>query len=134
MKYIHAADMLPALEAMADLMRKLDQSGGRDYLEILLQYALSKGDIEDDGAFFDLIRTKISPDSGGNVMTLAQRLEQRGRMQGREEGFSLGRQNEQFEVARSMLADDLDPGMISKYTRLPLEQVEALAKTPEYQD
>lgn len=63
---------------MSDLLSKIDLAGGRQYVEILLQYTFSKGEVLDEGEFFDLVRTRISPEIEGSIMSSAQKFEQRG--------------------------------------------------------
>lgn len=132
MKHIRAADILPYLKELAAVLKKIDQNGGRDYVEILLQYTFGKGEIEDDGAFFDLIRTQISPEIEENMMSLAKKFEQRGLEQGIHHGIQQGIQKgldeAQIKYATKMLLDGVESAFISKITELPLEKVLALKK------
>ena len=71
LKHIFARDIFPYLKDITKLLRSIDQSGGRDYISIVLQYILERAELNDKEAFFTLVNTKISPDVGENIMTLA---------------------------------------------------------------
>jgi len=49
-----------------------------------------------------------------------------GRLEGKIEGRLEGKIEGKIEAARSMLADDMSPELISKYTDLSLEKIKAL--------
>ena len=51
-----------------------------------------------------------------------------GLTQGREEGISIGRTQGREEMALSMLRDNEPIEKIAKYSRLPLERIQELAK------
>src|SRR5207253_4034154 len=92
LKHIFARDVLPYLQDIAELLRRITQAGGENYVSIVLQYALERGELRNKQAFFALINTQISPEVGEKVMTLAEQLIQEGRQEGRQEGHQEGRQ------------------------------------------
>ena len=51
-----------------------------------------------------------------------------GRAEGLEEGRAEGRADEKMAIAKSMKADGIPLGTISKYTKLSIEEIENLAK------
>jgi len=122
MKHIHAADILPYIREMADIMHQLTLNGGRQYVEILLQYSFSKGEIQDDSAFFDLIRTRVSPEIGDKVMGLAQRI--------RQDTW----QEAQLEYALRMLQEGAEPAFVAKITKLPIEKINELVTSSATND
>ncbi len=72
LKHIFARDILPYLRDMAGLLHHIDQTGGRDYIAIVLQYILERGELRDKQAFFELINHQISPEVGEKIMSLAE--------------------------------------------------------------
>lgn len=58
-------------------------------------------------------------------MTLEEKIKLEVEM-AREEAFKEGTQEEKKIAARKMKADGLDPEVISKYTELPISEIEGL--------
>ena len=63
-------------------------------------------------------------------MSLAEKFERRGELKGKLEGELKGKLEGKLETARYMLEEGLDPASVSKFTRLPLEQIRSLIKQP----
>lgn len=120
LKHIFSRDILPWLNNIADLMHELEQSGGRDFLAIVLQYMIERGEISDKDAFFNLVDTKISHEVGEQIMSLATQLKEEGRLEGKLEG--------ELKIAKRMLEEGSDPAFIKKVTGLSLEQIRELQK------
>ncbi|MHB1947494.1 MAG: Rpn family recombination-promoting nuclease/putative transposase [Gammaproteobacteria bacterium] len=124
LKHIFARDMLPYLQDMAELMHRINLAGGENVVEVVLEYILDIGEINNKNVFFQLVSKQISPRIGRKVMNLKEqfRIEglQEGRRKGLQEGRQEGRQEEKFEIARKLLAENVDPVFIVKITGLPL--------------
>jgi predicted transposase/invertase (TIGR01784 family) len=118
LKHIYARDVLPYLHDIAELLRRIARSGGSDYVSIVLQYALERGELRNKEAFFDLINTQISSEVGEKVMTLAEQL--------KAEGIAEGLQKGKFEVARRLLAEGSEATFIAKITGISLETLKTL--------
>ncbi len=118
LKHIYARDVLPYLQDIAELLRRIAQSGGRDYVSIVLQYALERGELKNKQAFFELINTQISSEVGEKVMTLAEQLI--------DEGMTKGRQEGKLEVAERLLSEGIELTFVAKMTGLPLERLKSL--------
>ena len=125
LKHIFARDMLPHMHNIMALIRLIYQNDGSDYGGIVLQYALESGEFSDEESFFNLINTKISHEVGADIMSLAKKIEQRGRLEGKLEGKLEGI----LEIAMIMLKDGVEPIFVSKYTGLPLSKVQELMRT-----
>lgn len=121
LKHIFARDIMPHLRDIAEIMKRVDQSGGSDYIAIVLQYFLERGELNDKDAFFKLIDTRISHGVGEKIMSLAEQLRYEGKLEGKLE--------EKIETAKSMLADGIDPAFVAKHTKLPIETIKALQKS-----
>ena len=82
----------------------LAQSGGRDYVSIVLQYASERGELKNKQAFFELINTQISSEVGETIMTLAEQLKADGKLEGK------------LEVAQRLLAEGAEADFIARIT------------------
>jgi len=122
LKHIFERDFLPLLPEITPLLKLLTLNDGSDFCGIVLQYVLESGEFSDEDAFFKLINSDVSHDIGEQMMSLAEKFERRGELKGKLEG--------KLETARYMLEEGLDPASVSKFTRLPLEQIRSLIKQP----
>ena len=52
LKHIFARDIMPYLRDIAELLHNIDQSGGRDYVAIVLQYVLERGELSRSASIF----------------------------------------------------------------------------------
>ncbi len=111
LKHIFARDILPFLQDIAEILRSIACSGGRDFVSIVLQYALERGELKNKPAFFELINTQISSEVGEKVMTLAEQL--------RAEGVQQGK----IEVAERLLAKGEKAAYVTEITGLSLDKL-----------
>ena len=116
LKHIFARDILPWLKDITNILHHLDKTGERDYIAIVLQYLLERGELSDREAFFNLIDTQISHEVGEKIMTLAEQLKQE------------GKQESALEIAKRMLDAGSDPVFVEKVTGLSRNKIEALQK------
>lgn len=110
------------------LLRAVDQSQSQNYLGLVLQYIVQSAELGDKNAFFELINTHISEETGEKIMTLAEQLKLEGEMRGELKGKVEGKLEGKLETAQEMIAQGLDLNLIAKVTRLPLEKIKALKK------
>lgn len=80
----------------------------------MLQYIYERAELKNKEAFFDLITTKISPDVGEKIMTLAEQMREEGKIEG------------ETEIAKRLLNENLDLLFISKMTGLSLNKLKIL--------
>jgi len=120
LKHIFARDILPFLKDIAQDMHHLDQIGGRDFIEIVLQYLLERGELSDNEAFFKLIDTQISHEVGEKIMSLAEQLREEGKLEGELKG--------KLEIAQRMLEAGSDLVFVEKVTGLSRDKIEAFQK------
>lgn len=123
MKHINERDLLPFIQEIMDTLKLLEQSGCSNFVNRVLQYALERGEIDDEVSFFKLIETRFITDVGGNVMTLGERLVDRGLQQGLQQGFQKGRFEGKLEVAERLLAEGTDLAFVAKITELSVEEI-----------
>ncbi|HAU1484593.1 TPA: Rpn family recombination-promoting nuclease/putative transposase [Legionella pneumophila] len=120
LKHIFARDILPWLKEIAATLRQMDNEGGRDFIEIVLQYLLERGELSDQDAFFKIIDTQISHEVGEKIMSLAEQLI--------EEGKAKGKNEERLEIAKKMIEEGIDPDSVIKITGLSLDKIKELQK------
>ncbi|MEQ1790244.1 MAG: Rpn family recombination-promoting nuclease/putative transposase [Rickettsiales bacterium] len=144
LKHIFARDVLPYLQDIAGFLKKITQSGGHDYVSIVLQYALERGELKDKRAFFDLINTKISSEVGEKIMTLAEQIKAEGIAEGIQkgiqkgitegvqkgitEGVQMGKFEAKLEVAERLFKEGVELIFVSKITGISLERLTVLQK------
>lgn len=116
LKHIFARDILPFLKDIADTLHQLDNAGGRDFIAIVLQYLLERGELSDKEAFFKLIDTQISHEVGEKIMSLAEQLKEEGRIE------------KEREIAKRMLDEGAEPAFVAKVTGLSLDKIKMLQK------
>lgn len=122
LKHIFARDIFPYLQHIAELLRYIDQSGGRSYIAIILQYIYERAELKDQDAFFSLITTEISPDVGEKIMTLAEQMRHKGLQEGKQEGVF----EEKIETAKRLLKENVELVFISRVTGLSLDRIKEL--------
>ena len=134
LKHIFARDILPYLQDITEIMRRIDQSGGRDYIAIVLEYMFERGELSDRQNFFQLIQHEISPDVGEKVMTLSEQFRAEGRTQGRAEGvakgIAKGKIERELEIVKNLRATGAELTFIAKVTALPLIKVQEYCNEP----
>ena len=116
LKHIFARDILPFLKDIADTLHQLDNAGGRDFIAIVLQYLLERGELSDKEAFFKLIDTQISHEVGEKIMSLAEQLKEEGRIE------------KEREIAKRMLDEGAEPAFVAKVTGLSLDKIKMMQK------
>lgn len=122
MKHIFESDILPYIKSLAGLFKELDKAGCREHVQIVIQYAFSKGEVSDEREFFEFVRTKVSPEVEESVMSLAKKI--------KEEGIREG----VIQTALSMLSEGIDPKVIEKCTKMTLVEISELANKPPKND
>nr|WP_259411824.1 Rpn family recombination-promoting nuclease/putative transposase [Coxiella burnetii] len=136
-KHIFARDFISFLKELLPLLKRLEQANAHNYLISTITYLL-QADIEDPTEAVKLINEELSSNIGGEIMTLAERLEKKGFEKGLTEGRSLAerleqkfRNEEKQLLACQMLQAQIDPLLIAKLTGLHLEEVQAGALNNE---
>lgn len=125
-KHIATRDFMNFLKRLLPLLKHLESAGAEDYLISTLTYLL-QADIEDPEETAKLIHNELSSRLGGEVMTLAERLEERGfhkgKLEGEKVGFEKGRNEEKLLIAQQMLKQNVDTAFVVKVTGLTLEEM-----------
>ena len=132
MKHIYKRDLAAKWQEIADNLPKIAEvSAGYDFIEILLSYTLPSIEKEDKILLQDTLNKKLGKEKGEHLMTsLAQQWynegiaegASKGKLEGLNEGIFAGR----IEIARNLLAQNMDINSISAVTSLPIDQIQKL--------
>jgi recombination-promoting nuclease RpnB len=117
LKHIFKRDMLPHLQLILELIRELavlKESGYPNFTEDVLVYILDRGEFEDKDAFFALVKTRLTPEIGETIMSIAEQM--------RAEGI----QKAKYDIAKRLLAKKEDPSTIAEITELTLDQIKEI--------
>lgn len=95
-------------------LHQLENAGRRDFIVIVLQYLLVRGELSDKEAFFKLIDTQISHEAGETIMSLAEQLKEEGRIE------------KEREIAKRMLDEGAERAFVAKVTGLSLNKIKML--------
>ena len=110
------------------LLKKLMTLGAERYIISTMEYAINAGNIDNIKALATFIN-QLSPELEGKVMTLAERLEAKGKAEGMAAGKAAGKAEATRRVAASMLSKGLGANLVSEVTGLPLEIIRSLPAT-----
>ena len=122
-KHIHQRDIATLTDQLATLLMA-------DYLSspqviALVHYLLQAGESAGSEAFVRELAQRV-PQHGDALMTIAQQLEQKGRMEGIQIGEEKGKLEGKLEVARTMLQNGLDRSTVMKMTGLAAEELDQI--------
>jgi predicted transposase/invertase (TIGR01784 family) len=135
-KHIRQRDMMELAGELRDLLRQGLCS--REQLESVLTYLVQAGDSPRPEALLHTL-AQSAPDYEELVMTIAQRLSDKARLEGIQEGRlegilegtlkgrQEGRQEGHREVARALLAKGVERAIVMQCTGLSEQEIDALA-------
>ena len=91
LKYIRQQEMAPfALDILASLQWPMDKYEAQEMLELLLNYLFSAGNIEDIDSFVESSIEQLSSPIRSEMMTFAEKMEERGIQKGKLKGLLKG--------------------------------------------
>ncbi len=126
-KHIRIRDMSELLEQLVMLLSSGYTTD--EQLRVLINYMLQAGETADPESFIRELAQR-SPQQEEILMTIAEKLEQKGLekglAKGREEGILLGEQKGILKVARTMLENGLDSAAVQKMTGLTADDLKQL--------
>ncbi len=130
LKHIFSKNLMAALRGMAEPMRGVVILGGENYVSIVLEYVLDRGDIKNKQDFFELINEQISTEVGEKIMTLREQFIEegfnRGKLEGKHEGKLEGKHEAELALAKKLLAAGLELRFVAEMTNLSLEKLALL--------
>ena len=130
MSKIRERDIFPFIHEVIESITKISEDGDIAYIESILYYILEKADSEKVDGIFSEFKKAVTIEHSEVIMTIAERLEQRGVLKGKEVGIQIGIEKGREEgikkVAVNMLLKKLDAKIISESTGLSIEEIKNL--------
>lgn len=134
LKYRNDRDLDKFFDIILPGLRNIELRRGEDYCSIVLKYTVDGIEADDEDLFIKKVKQHLSGKLRGDAMTLAERFEQKGFEKGIEQGIEKGielgkeqwKEQQNFIIARRLLAEGVDAVFVAKITELPLDQVEEL--------
>jgi len=111
-------------------MKKIQNQNGQSLIEAVLTYILAKAQIDNEEAFFKLIKLELSEELGEKTMTIAEKLIEKGKVEGKVEGKIEGKkegiEENTLQIAKRLLLENMDLSFIAKVTGLSQLQIQQL--------
>ena len=134
MSKIRERDIFPFIHEVIESITKISEDGDIAYIESILYYILEKADSEKVDGIFSEFKKAVTIEHSEVIMTIAERLEQRGVLKGKEVGIQIGIEKgreegklfEKKQIAVNMLLKKLDEKIISESTGLSVEEIKNL--------
>ena len=134
--HIRQKDIFPYIKEVIEFITRISEQGNIEFIETILYYLTNKADTEKIDGIFSEFKKAVKPEHKEEVMTIAERLEQRGKeagiqigeQRGLEKGKEAGIQIGLKKAAMNMLLKNLDEKVIAESTGLSLEEVKRLRK------
>jgi predicted transposase/invertase (TIGR01784 family) len=126
-----------ALQHAAELLAKVVQTGGTDYIKLFVVYLVATQEQRLIQEFVENLQ-QHTVDIGGEMLTYAEELKQAGRQEGlqagrqeglqagRQEGLQAGRQEGAVSTIDSLLSAGVEWTLITKATGITPQQLQAL--------
>ena len=88
MAHIRQKDIFPHIKEVIEFITRISEQGNIEFIETILYYLTNKADTEKIDGIFSEFKKAVTLEHKEDIMTIAERLEQRGR----EAGIQIGRQ------------------------------------------
>lgn len=119
-KHIRQRDLSELLDPLITLLTQDHLTDAQ--LSVLINYMLKAGNAAEPGALIRQL-AQGAPQYKEQLMTIAEWLEEKGL----EQGLAQGREAEARAIARKMLANGLEPGLIASVTGITPEELSTLS-------
>lgn len=132
MAHIRQKDIFPYIKEVIEFITRISEQGNIEFIETILYYIANRADTEKIDGIFSEFKKAVTLKHKEDIMTIAERLEQRGKeagiqigeQRGKEAGIRIGLE----KVAANMLIKNLDEKVIAESTGLSLEEIKKLRK------
>lgn len=116
LKHIFDKNLQNSFETvLLEAYKHMDQAGDRDEVSDMLYYILNKSDTLNQNQFWAILNQEFSQEVGDKVMTIAQQL--------RFEGLQQGIQQGKVEMAKQLIAANLDLTFIAKVSGISMAKL-----------
>lgn len=107
-----------------DLLKRLRRANANNLIESVLIYILDRGELSSKDTFIEMVKTKLTPEVGEKIMTVAEQL----KAEGIQQGVKQGSEQAKNEIAERLLSEKAEVAFIAKITGLSLVKIEELKK------
>lgn len=121
-KHIRDFDLVSLVESMIDLLLRLKDEGLDNYVHVTLSYIFKAGEVKDEEAFRDVIRSGLSSNDEEIVMTLAEKYRQKGKVEGEIKGEIKALR----KTALNLFKFGMTKEQVAQATTLSLQEVQDL--------
>ncbi len=128
MKHIHDRDILVFLKQIVDSLKHLEQADGTDFVVLLLNYCLNTGETLNIQEFVTTVQQGLSPQLGEKIMTIAEQLIEKGKVEGVAEGKAKGKAETLKAIAVSGLKQGLSFSMLQQLTGFSKTELDEIQK------
>lgn len=129
-KHIRKRDLSELLDPLITLLTQDHLTDTQLSVLVNYIYMLKAGNAAEPGALIRQL-AQGAPQYKEQLMTIAEWLEEKGRTEGLrkglEQGLAQGREAEARAIARKMLANGLEPGLIASVTGITPEELSTLS-------
>ena len=95
-----------------------------------MYYLTNKADTEKINRIFSEFKKAVTLEHKEYIMTIAEKLEQRGLEKGKEAGIQIGREEDKTQgttnIALNMIPENMDAKLIAKFTGMTIEEINEL--------
>ncbi len=121
LKNAFAREIRSVIDEAAPLLKNLQKRGANRYIRETLEYILhSLPDEEKPAEITNYLNNKLTPQFGGKIMSLAERLERDGYERGLAESKSSARR-----IARNLLDQGLELAFVANVTGLSVDDIQS---------
>lgn len=136
MKHIYSRDLIDVIESLINRLNVLFEGVSEEYVWTSVNYVLATNDMTDYDYFSDLL-SQVNPKIGEDIMNTWERAFADGRQEGLNQGISKGINqgiNQGImegvhKTAKNLLADGVDPEIVSRATGLSLKELERIIQS-----
>ncbi len=135
-KHIRAENITPYAMAIFEALTRwpLDHPETVELLKLLLNYLFNVGNINDVDAFIEVDMNRLSGPIRSEVMTIAEKLREKGMQEWEQKGEHKGEQKGLEKAALMMLREGVEMAFIAKVTSLSVADIERLQASLEVRD
>lgn len=116
LKHIFERDVLPWVRQIISNMRNVINQDGANYVELVLEYFMERGDLSSKQEYIDMINKEISSEMGDAIMSYIDKIKQ----EVKQETI------QQIAIAINLLKEGSEIGLVAKITNLKEEEVKKL--------
>ena len=126
MNKVKQQDIFESLKEIMNIITKISEEGNIEIIKSMLYYIVNVSDSEKAEGILSEFKKAVTIKHSEEIMTIAERLEQKGKEAGIQIGREEGKLFEKKQIAMNMLLKKLDEKIIAESTGLTVEELEKL--------